>query len=162
MHKLAAMLQDRSVLEHTLAAVRASGLRWHLEDAGHAGMGDSIAAAVRATSQAGGWLVLPGDLPLVLPDTLRTIASALVHGAEVVAPVLAGQRGHPVGFAAALGTALAALTGEQGASALVRTAAQRGALLLLPVEDCGVVTDIDTLDDLQRADALLRARRQIR
>jgi hypothetical protein len=32
----------------------------------------------------------------------------------------------------------------------------------LPVEDCGVVTDIDTLADLQRADALLRARRQVR
>jgi molybdenum cofactor cytidylyltransferase len=156
------MLEGRSVLEHTLAAVRASGLAWHLEDAGHPGMGDSIAAAVRATPAAGGWLVLPGDLPLVQPDTLRKIAAALVGGAEVVAPVFAGQRGHPVGFAVALGPALAALTGEQGASTLLRAAAQRGSLRSLPVEDCGVVTDIDTLADLQRADALLRARRQVR
>ncbi len=159
-HKLAAMLEGRSVLEHTLAAVHASGLPWHLEDAGHPGMGDSIAAAVRATPAAGGWLVLPGDLPLVRPDTLRAIAAALAGGAEVVAPVFGGQRGHPVGFATALGPALAALTGEQGASALLRAAAQRGALLSMPVEDCGVVTDIDTLADLQRADALLRARRE--
>ena len=159
-HKLAALLEGRSVLEHTLAAVRASGLPWHLEDAGHPGMGDSIAAAVRATPAAGGWLVLPGDLPMVQPDTLSAIAAALAGGAEV-APVFGGQRGHPVGFAAALGSALAALTGEQGASALLRAAAQRGTLLSLPVEDCGVVTDIDTLADLQRADALLRARREV-
>ena len=49
-HKLRAALGDKTVLEHTLAAVRASGLPWHLEDAGHPGMGDSIAAAVRATA----------------------------------------------------------------------------------------------------------------
>ena len=34
----------QAVLAHTLAAVRASGLPWHMEDAGHPGMGDSIAA----------------------------------------------------------------------------------------------------------------------
>nr|HRM00151.1 NTP transferase domain-containing protein [Acidovorax sp.] len=43
-HKLRAPLCGLTVLEHTLAAVRASGLPWHLEDAGHPGMGDSIAA----------------------------------------------------------------------------------------------------------------------
>src|SRR5690606_28702292 len=135
----------------------ASGLPWHLEDAGHPGMGDSIAAAVRATPQAGGWLVLPADLPLIQPDTLRTIAAALAAGAEVVAPMFAGQRGHPVGFAAALGPVLAALTGEQGASALLRAAKERGTLRAVEVNDRGVVSDIDTLEDLQRAADWLRA-----
>ncbi|MDB5732286.1 MAG: hypothetical protein JWQ03_2181, partial [Variovorax sp.] len=74
LHKLQAPLAGRAVLERTLDAVRASGLPWHLEDAGHPGMGDSIAAAVRATAEAGGWLVLPGDLPLVRSATLRQLA----------------------------------------------------------------------------------------
>jgi hypothetical protein len=65
-HKLQADLAGKTVLQHTLDAVRSSGLRWHLEDAGHPGMGDSIAAAVRATRDAAGWLVLPADLPLIL------------------------------------------------------------------------------------------------
>jgi CTP:molybdopterin cytidylyltransferase MocA len=56
--KLQALLGGKPVLERTLAAVRESGLPWHLEDAGHAGMGDSIAAGVRATQDAGGWLIL--------------------------------------------------------------------------------------------------------
>ena len=51
-HKLQADLCGATVLQRTLDAVRASGLRWHLEDAGHPGMGDSIAAAVRATRDA--------------------------------------------------------------------------------------------------------------
>ena len=44
--KLQAMLGGKPVLARTLEAVHASGLAWHLEDAGHAGMGDSIGAAV--------------------------------------------------------------------------------------------------------------------
>ena len=65
-HKLQALLAGKPVLQHVLDAVRASGLPWHLEDGGHAGMGDSIAAAVRATPAANGWLMVLGDLPLVL------------------------------------------------------------------------------------------------
>src|SRR5512140_947872 len=103
--KLQALLGGIPVLQRTLAAVRASGLPWHLEDAGHAGMGDSIAAAVRLTRDAAGWLVLPGDLPLVQPQTLRAVAAALAQHAIVV-PHFHGQRGHPVGFAAECGVAL--------------------------------------------------------
>ena len=150
--KLRARLGTMTVLEHTLAAVRASGLPWHLEEGGHAGMGDSIAAAARATPDAGGWLVLPGDLPLIHPDTLRAVARALAQH-EVVVPTHEGQRGHPVGFGKDCGAQLRALTGPQGAASIVRA---RGAHEL-PVPDAGCITDIDTLQDLARAHARLEA-----
>ena len=156
-HKLQAPLGGRTVLEHTLAAVRASGLPWHLEDAGHPGMGDSIAAAVRATAGAGGWLVLPGDLPLVRPDTLRTMAAALRHAAVAV-PVHRGERGHPVAFAAQCLPGLLALAGEQGAASVVRQHAQQGGLRQVEVDDAGTVTDIDTVQDLERAERILAER----
>jgi molybdenum cofactor cytidylyltransferase len=152
--KLQAPLAGRPVLQHVLDAVRASGLPWHLEDAGHPGMGDSIAAAVRATREAPGWLVLPGDLPLVQPATLRAVAQALRGGAAVVVPVHGAERGHPVGFAAACGPALAALAGPQGAAAVVRAHVPT----LLPVDDVGVVTDVDTVQALAAAEDLLRRR----
>lgn len=151
--KLQAPLAGRPVLEHTLAAVRASGLAFHVEDAGHAGMGDSIAAAVRATSDAGGWLVLPGDLPLVRPASLQAVAAALQQ-ASVVVPVYQGTRGHPVGFAREHGMALQALTGAEGAAAIVRQAKVRK----LELQDAGIVTDIDTVEDLARAERLLASR----
>ena len=148
--KLQALLAGKPVLEHTLAAVRASGLPFHVEDAGHPGMGDSIAAGVRATIDAGGWLVLPGDLPLVAPASLRSVAQALAQ-ASVVLPMHRGTRGHPVGFGVEHRDALAALSGAEGAAAIVRGASP----LRLEIEDPGIVTDIDTVDDLARAERLL-------
>ncbi len=148
--KLHAMLGNKTVLQRTLDAVRMSALPWHLEDAVHSGMGDSIAAAVRATRQAGGWLILPADLPLIQGDTLRRVAAAL-QGHEVVLPMYQGLRGHPVGFSACCGSALAALRGEYGAASVVRLFAT----LDLVVDDVGCVSDIDTVDDLQAAERRL-------
>jgi molybdenum cofactor cytidylyltransferase len=146
-NKLHALLGDKTVLEHTVAAARASGLPVHVEDAGHAGMGDSIAAAVRATADAGGWLVLPGDLPLVRAESLRAVANALAQS-TIVLPHYRGQRGHPVGFAAVCGKALRLLEGAQGAAPVVRAYADSERLTNLELNDAGIVTDIDTVQDL--------------
>lgn len=152
--KLQALLAGRPVLEWTLQAVRESGLRWHLENAGHAGMGDSIAAGVAATRDAGGWLILPGDLPLVQPESLRQVAQAL-PGHAVVLPSYLGQRGHPVGFGAGYRDALLALNGAEGAAVLVRDALRQGNALHLSLTDAGIVTDVDTVEDLARAERAL-------
>ena len=152
-HKLQALLDERTVLQHTLAAVQGSGLRWHLEQAPHPGMGDSIAAAVRATADAAGWLILPGDLALIRPETLLRIAQAPADW-PVVRPIYQGRQGHPVRFGRACGPALMALQGAQGAAAVVR---QYGAQTL-PVDDEGCVTDIDTVQDLQCVRQILQAR----
>ena len=154
--KLQALLGGKPVLEHTMAAVRASGLLWHLEDGGHEGMGDSIAAGVCATQDASGWLVLPGDLPLVRPETLQAVAAALATHIIAV-PHYKGQRGHPVGFAASCRDALLTLAGSQGAAAVVR-AQPPETVIHLELDDPGIVTDIDTLADLAAAERLLFAR----
>ena len=148
--KLRALLAGRSVLERTLAAVRASGLPWHLEDAGHPGMGDSIAAGVRATADSPGWLILPGDLPLLQASTLRQIAAA-PRALDVVVPLVNGRRGHPVRFSARCGPDLMTLTGANGAAAVVRAWGAQ----LWPLTDIGCIFDIDTLEELQRAERLL-------
>ena len=148
-HKLQALLAGKPVLEHTLDAVRASGIPWHLEGGDHAGMGDAIAAAVRATPHSTGWLVLPGDLPLIRSSTILAIAAALKNQAVVV-PVFEGQRGHPVGFGTGFREDLLALSGDAGARALLtRHAAQ---LVRYETPDRGILLDIDTPQDL----ALLR------
>lgn len=115
-------------------------------------MGDSIAAAVLATSQANGWLIVLGDLPLIRATTLRTLAQALgAH--DVVIPVFNGQRGHPVGFSTRCREALLGLTGDKGASSVVKLFAA----VEIPVDDVGVVSDIDTLVDLEQAARLMQS-----
>jgi molybdenum cofactor cytidylyltransferase len=149
-HKLQALLGGKKVIDRTLDAVRASGLPFHVEDAGHPGMGDSIAAAVRATKDAQGWLILPADLPLIQPATLLAVAQALQH-AGLVYPMYQGQRGHPVGFDRSYASPLANLQGNKGAAQLI--IAQAATELI--VTDVGCVTDIDTLQDLESAQKLL-------
>lgn len=158
-HKLQALLAGKPVLQHTLDAVRASGLPWHVEDAGHPGMGDSIAAAVRHTVSAAGWLVLPGDLPLVQPATLQAMAQVLLDQRATVAwPEFAGERGHPVAFGRDCLPDLLVLQGEKGAAPVVRHWAQLGLGMAVPVQDEGVLTDIDTVQALARAEALWHQR----
>jgi molybdenum cofactor cytidylyltransferase len=156
--KLKALLAGKPLLDRTLDAVRASGLPWHLEDAGHPGMGDSIAAAVRATPDAAGWLILPGDLPLVTPETLRAVAAALAGRVNAVQPQYRGERGHPVGFSAGCRAQLAALEGNLGASSVLRAMRAIDSVTDLVVDDVGIVTDIDTPAALAQAEALWRER----
>jgi molybdenum cofactor cytidylyltransferase len=151
-HKLQADLIGKTVLQRTLEAVQASGLQWHLEDAGHPGMGDSIAAAVRTTRNAVGWLILPADLPLIAAQTLLELAQA-APAAEVLLPLYVGQRGHPVRFARVCGEALCALQGSAGAASVVA----RFRPVAWSVTDVGSVTDIDTLADLEQARAYLQS-----
>jgi molybdenum cofactor cytidylyltransferase len=152
-HKLQAQLGALTVLQHTVQAATASGLRVHVEDRGHPGMGDSIAAAVRLLPDASAWLILAGDLPLVLPQTIQRVAQAAMDHL-VVRPSYQGRHGHPVRFHRSCRQDLLALTGDQGAAGLVQ---QIGAHSLA-VDDPGCVTDIDTVDDLQRAQTLLAQR----
>ena len=125
----------------------------HLVNSGLAGMGDSIADGVRATSEACGWLVLPGDLPLINPHTLLTIACEL-ESCNVVVPVYQGQKGHPVGFGAICRDDLLCLQGDKGAASIVK----KYALKLLQVDDVGTVHDVDTLTDLAIAEQILMKR----
>jgi molybdenum cofactor cytidylyltransferase len=157
-HKLQALLGGIAVLERTLAAVRASGLPWHVEQARHAGMGESIAAAVRAAPGPGGWLVLPADLPLIAPNSLRRVAALLAEGGHAaVVPWVDGTRAHPVGFTASAGPQLMALHGDEGAKGVLRGLRAAHAVADLVLDDIGAVTDIDTLADLAAAERLLSA-----
>lgn len=110
------------------------------------GMGSSLACGVRASPAAAGWLVALADMPFVQLSTLRLVVDALAGGAQIVAPVYRGRRGHPVGFAASWHGALAALSGDTGARRLITT--HSAMVTYLDVDDPGVVRDIDRQTDL--------------
>lgn len=110
------------------------------------GMGASLAAGVRATPDANGWLVALGDMPWIAASTYETVTRALeADNASIVAPAHRGVRGHPVGFAAHHFDALVALDGDTGARALFASAPVQ----LLDVDDPGIVRDVDTPADLR-------------
>jgi len=115
------------------------------DDAAPLGMGYSIAAGVGACADAAGWLILPGDMPLVQPSTLQAVARQL-EDHPVAYAQHKGRRGHPVGFATELYSELVRLTGDEGARRLVARYPAFG----LEIDDPGVLVDVDTLADLER------------
>lgn len=169
-HKLEQGLGEQSVLGQTISHAIESGLpvvvvttaplaaeaaRWVarrdvvvLPEVGSGGpaalgMGYSIAAGVTARPHVPGWLVLPGDMPMVSPGTLSAVA-ALLGQHPVVFAQYRGRRGHPVGFAAELFSDLVQLSGDEGARRVVARYPSFG----LEVDDPGVLVDVDTEADL--------------
>jgi molybdenum cofactor cytidylyltransferase len=116
------------------------------------GMGHSIAAGIAARADAPGWLLLPGDMPMVKPATLLAVAAALEHHPVAYAQYH-GRRGHPVGFAAELYSELMMLSGDEGARRIVA----RYPAIGVDVDDPGVLIDLDTEADLLALRALSNA-----
>ncbi|WP_421547703.1 nucleotidyltransferase family protein [Pseudomonas sp. QD4] len=102
------------------------------------GMGHSIAAGVGACTDAGGWLVMPGDMPFILASTVERVLQEMEEGAISV-PVLGAEYGHPVGFGRGYGAALLGLSGDRGARRLFA----QGTLVPVSVTDPGVLWDVD-------------------
>lgn len=163
-HKLQSVLAGETVIARVLQSVKAADLAYHVvHPAGPstAGMGDSIASGVRATPDAAGWLILPADMPLIRPATLRMVADALFDDAscQAVVPCRADQPGHPVAFKSSCKAALLHLSGDFGARSILKTLSARNQVRHLPLDDEGIVCDIDTVMDLERAeDWLLKQR----
>ena len=110
------------------------------------GMGASLACAVRAAADAGGFVIALADMPFIRSSTIAAVRDALAAGAPLVAPYFRARRGHPVGIGAKFRSELEALRGDEGAKKIV--AANETNLVKIPVGDPGVLRDIDTPRDL--------------
>jgi len=118
------------------------------EEAAH-GMGHSLACGARLVPAGTNLLIALGDMPHIAPDTIARLIAALDAGAQIAVPCHLGRRGHPVGFAARLVPMLQRLTQDQGARSVLL--AHADAVLEIPVDDPGVLADVDTAADLARA-----------
>ncbi len=117
------------------------------------GMGASIAAGIRASQHASGWIIALADMPWIKPDTIASIATMLERGVALAAPLYEGQRGHPVGFAQQFLPDLLGLTGDQGASDILRS--NQHLLEYFRCDDAGTVKDIDQPQDLLSGHAMV-------
>lgn len=107
------------------------------------GMGDSIAAGVAACAQLGGWLMVLGDMPFVLPSSIEQVAAQIAEDVISV-PVQEGGYGHPVGFGRGFAAGLMALSGDRGAKPLFA----QGRVVEVAVDDPGVLWDVDVPEAL--------------
>ncbi len=126
------------------------------------GMGMSIAcAATHLADKAKALILLPCDMPFVLPSTLAALARKADQSEEWVrAPYFASQRGLPVFFGRNHFRCLMALTKDRGASDCLERARKNNRLSRLNINDPGVLFDIDDRQTLARARRIWK-RRQV-
>lgn len=111
----------------------------------------SVQAGLRALPPAStGWLVMPGDLPLVSQAVYHAVVERHRRAPDrVVIPTWEGRRGHPSLFPASLRDEALAL--DPTADSL-RTLLERHAGLIetVPVDEPGIRADLDTPEDYRR------------
>jgi molybdenum cofactor cytidylyltransferase len=132
--------------QETARALAAEGCEVVVCERAAEGMGASLACAAQAAGDADGYLVALADMPFVRPSTIAAVRDALAGGAVIAAPYFRARRGHPVGFAGRLRSALAALAGDAGAKSVLDAHAAQ--LVKVPVGDPGALRDIDKPSDL--------------
>jgi molybdenum cofactor cytidylyltransferase len=119
------------------------------------GMGSSIAtgvAALRHTADAA--FIVPGDMPLLTVGLLRSLIAAFERhsGAPIVYPATPdGAQRNPVLWPSRLFSELRALSGPEGAKALLRPLLAESVAVAC---DPAIFVDIDTPADLLRAAVL--------
>jgi molybdenum cofactor cytidylyltransferase len=124
-------------------ALSGQGFLLCANSATNAGQGDSMALAAKAALETDATAMLVGlaDMPFVTRDHVRAVIGA--NGDHVVASATGATRLPPALFPRRLFPALACLSGDTGASRLLRNA------VLVP-GDAAMLVDIDTRDDLSR------------
>lgn len=171
--KLAQPLGDRSVVEHALSGmeghvrgvivvvgwradlVRALlahhvGVRCVTPADSSAGMFGSVRAGL-AETRAPRVFLLPGDIPLV---GSAVYGALLATDAPVAIPTFAGRKGHPVLLRRDVVREVLAAPADDTLRDII---ARRG-YAAVPVDDEGILWDIDTQEDYQRALERLRQR----
>ena len=122
------------------------------------GMFSSVVAGCRALSdRAEAAFVLPADIPLVRPSTIRQLAAAFaLRGAGIVYPVFDGRRGHPPLIA----RGILAEAAEDGAPGPLSDmlARHESEAIDLPVADQAIHMDMNTGAEYDELRALAACR----
>jgi CTP:molybdopterin cytidylyltransferase MocA len=134
-------------LPETVAEASLLGLTWCQNRDYRSGMFSSVKSGVSALAAGiDAFFLLPVDIPLIRPATLRAILAAYPDNTDaVIFPTFAGRRGHPPLIPSSLIPAILAYDGTGGLEGLL--CRYRG--IDLAVWDEGILLDADTPADLE-------------
>jgi molybdenum cofactor cytidylyltransferase len=143
---------------HSLKRGTGPRLRYVANPNPSCGLSSSLKLGIQAVDSGSEAVVVGlGDKPLVLPETIDAVVAAYRRtGARIVVPVYEGSRGNPVLFQKAMFGFILELSGDVGAKEVIGR--HEHEVLELPVKDQGILLDIDTPSDIDKALALLASR----
>lgn len=138
--------------QEVLEAIETNGMEVVHNPRYREGMSTSLQAGFRVLhGDEEGVLIVLGDQPFVRPDTIDRLREAYAATRPMAAvPTHRGQRGNPVLLSPLLRGEVERLSGDVGCRDLLR---KRRDILLVEVDDPGILLDVDTEADLARARA---------
>lgn len=135
--------------EELFPLIRSCGARWVLNENYREGMFSSVIAGIsRLPVDRGAFFLLPVDIPLVRPRTIRDLLEAYPKtGKYIVYPTFQGRRGHPPLIAAAFAEEIRRWKGEGGLRSFLGQ--YETDALDVEVADDYILRDIDTTADFE-------------
>lgn len=127
------------------------GAKWVINDDYLSGMFSSVRKGAAAIAgKCRGFFILPADMPLVKPDTLKILMDAFgEEGKLVFRPCHGGKRGHPPLVSSSLIPAILEFSGAGGLRAFF--ARLERSVADIECNDSGILEDLDTPEDYRRA-----------
>lgn len=135
-------------------------LKFAFNPAPSSDMAESIRCGLKIVNprEIEAFLIMPADMPLVLPETVRKLVNSLLDSDKpVCVPVFRNRRGHPVAFRTNFYERVLNFRSHQGIRPLVYGDPHQ--VLLVEVDDEGVTADLDNWDDYRRLLKLWAQRR---
>lgn len=108
-------------------------------------------------AEAKGCLICPGDVPLILPETIRQVIRCMEEeSCKIVVPTWEKEMGRPPLFSAEMVETLLKWRGEGGLRRFLEE--HRESCRFLPVEDAMICQDMDTPADYRKLWQILELR----
>ncbi len=172
--KLLSKIKDRSVLETTITNIaKQSKSAIHVVTGHNAqalndiltklnvtvvhnaeyerGMGVSLASGIDSLKNKPSYaMICLADMPFIRADTYEklTLAAQQAHEGAILIPTFHGKRGHPVVWHQQYFNKLIALNADIGGKQIIQEAREH--VIEVPVEDAGILIDLDTPEMLKQ------------
>ncbi len=130
--------------------VQLENVRIVINEAYREGMGTSLRKGISAVDpQADAALIVLADQPFVRPATIgHLIQEYYAHRPQIAIPMYKGFRGNPVLLDRSVFPEIAGLSGDIGCRTIFGAHTEK--ILKVPVDDVGILLDVDTKADLER------------
>lgn len=117
---------------------------------------ESVKIGIRALPECDAFFMLPADMPVISPKSLRALIDALMDSdADFALPVLGAKNGHPPLIRTSCAERILAHNGEKGLKGALNTLKK----LTLPLSDMGLTMDADIQSELSAVRAEAKKRR---